>query len=94
MLFYCIKLILYRTQEAEKIDENIENASAPPKEEAEQPKDDSKEEAKDVEMDISELPGNENLSAFQIAERKKRTVFVGNIPLDLPAKKLWHIFKN
>lgn len=44
--------------------------------------------------DIDTLPGNEKLSAFQIAERKKRTVFVGNIPMDMVPKKLWNVFKN
>jgi RNA recognition motif-containing protein len=43
---------------------------------------------------IETLPGNEDLSAFQIAERKKRIVFVGNIPLDLAPKKLWYVFKS
>jgi len=45
-------------------------------------------------MDLATLPGNEDLSAFQLAERKKRTVFVGNIPITLPAKKLWYVFKH
>jgi RNA recognition motif-containing protein len=52
----------------------------------------------DEEMDnkegIDTLPGNEDLSAFQIADRTKRTVFVGNIPLDLAPKKLWYVFKS
>jgi len=42
---------------------------------------------------LEKLPGNENLSAFQIADRKKRTVFVGNIPVEMTPKKLWRIFK-
>ena len=61
------------------------------------------EDAPAVQTEVAEaqpLPGietlfkNENLSAFQLEERKKRTIFVGNIPIDLPAKKVWHVFKN
>ena len=55
------------------------------------PEEDKKEENRE---NIESLPGNEDLSAFQIAERKKRTVFVGNIPSDMKPKKLWKIFKH
>jgi RNA recognition motif-containing protein len=89
-----LKLILYRTQEVVRTDEKVKEPLEESKQEVEHPTEAPKEEGKEVEIDISDLPGNENLSAFQIAERKKRTIFVGNIPLDLPAKKLWHIFKN
>ena len=59
------------------------------------PEEDIKEENKDENREnIESLPGNEDLSAFQIAERKKRTVFVGNIPSDMKPKKLWKIFKH
>lgn len=57
-------------------------------------KNEAEAEAATNELDIENLPGNEDLSAVQIAERKKRTVFVGNIPVDLAPKKLWYVFKN
>ena len=59
-----------------------------------EPTNDAEVEPTTNDLDIENLPGNEDLSAVQIAERKKRTVFVGNIPVDLPPKKLWYVFKN
>lgn len=34
-----------------------------------------------------------NLSAFQLKERKTRTVFVGNVPMEATAKKLQKVFR-
>ncbi len=72
----------------EDVEENAENK--------EQTKEDA---AKNAEIDqtkesLDKLPGNEDLTAFQLAERNKRTVFVGNIPVDLVPKKLWKVFKG
>lgn len=36
----------------------------------------------------------QNLSAFQIKERKERTVFVGNLPLECTPKQLKKYFKT
>ena len=35
---------------------------------------------------------DENLTAFQFKERKKRTCFIGNIPLEMTAKQLKTLF--
>lgn len=34
------------------------------------------------------------LTAFQLRERKERTCFVGNLPLEITSKKLKTIFKE
>ena len=44
--------------------------------------------------EYQQLKGNESLTAFQLAERKKRMVFVGNIPLSFKPKQLWKVFKS
>lgn len=40
-----------------------------------------------------ELRDKAALSAFQLKERKKRTVFVGNVPVDATAKQLQKVFR-
>lgn len=40
------------------------------------------------------LPGDENLSAFQLRERKERTVFVGNLPLTTTRHEIEKLFRK
>jgi RNA recognition motif-containing protein len=45
---------------------------------------------KELQDDASDQEG---LSAFQIKERKQRTLFVGNVPLDANLKQIKKLFK-
>jgi len=44
-------------------------------------------------QEVDEDQSEKGLSAFQIKERKQRTLFVGNIPLDATLKQIKKLFK-
>ena len=48
----------------------------------------------DDDTNKEEKVDEKNLSAFQIKERRQRTVFVGNVPLDAGTKQLAKLFKG
>jgi nucleolar protein 12 len=48
----------------------------------------------EVEVENGEEPDESMLSAVQIRERKKRTCFVGNLPLDFTAKQMKKLFRE
>ncbi|CAI2367344.1 unnamed protein product [Moneuplotes crassus] len=86
---------------SEKKDEIKDEAKDEAKEETkveqeEVDKEDEKEqnEINQTKESLDKLPGNQELTAFQLAERKTRTVFVGNIPVGMAPKKVWKVFKG
>ena len=42
----------------------------------------------------TQAPDEENLTAFEVKERKRRTVFVGNVPVDSKPKDISKLFKE
>lgn len=84
-------------KEQEEVAESKPKAENKPKGEQQPKADDTQEktvEGEESNKNIQDLPGNESLTAFQLTERKKRMIFVGNIPVEFKAKQLWKVFKD
>lgn len=46
----------------------------------------------DNEVEDASPPDESKLTAFQLEERRKRTCFVGNLPMEISAKNLKSVF--
>jgi RNA recognition motif-containing protein len=75
----------------DKADAEVKKAKEEKKEVAKERK-----ESKDItgEVENTVVPDESNLTAFQIEERKKRTCFIGNLPMAISSKQVKQLFKS
>lgn len=73
--------------------EKAKKATAPKKKQPVVPTATPVKETKEASTPAVQVDDEKNMSAFQLKERKSRTVFVGNVPSDTTAKKLQKLFR-